>query len=1021
MNAIDFCYTNFQYHHWEEWLASGVDTEIITLNVKSLEGTTPYEYLIYSSKISRRNDGRLRDRDLKKYRHIEHGGWWCSGIDPLDEYNPMMWGCFKPDKPRRDTSKINKHIKYEHPYKEATRAFFLQVPIPTWRLVSRYCGIEIKNEDFDHPWGFWYWVWRKNVPIVIVEGVKKAACLLTAGYAAIAIPGVNAGYRTPKDEGGNVVGKPFLIPDLKHFATRDRRIDICFDRDKKPETVQRVRTAIKRMGKLLAVEGCDVRVIDLPGEEKGVDDFVVAQGEEAFYELYCNAKILELWQIHLYTLLTLQISIQVTQKYLEQIQMSENEKLIVLKSAKGTGKTQWLVGEVAKAHARNRRVLIITHRIQLGEALCERFGVNYVTEVRNSGTGDLLGYGVCIDSLHHQSQARFNPNDWSNDTVIIDECDQVFWHLLNSGTEVAKRRVAVLKNLKLLIQNVLGSPEGKIYLASADVSDCDVEYVLSLTGEIQVKPFIIVNDYQPKAGKCYTYKGSNPRDLVVALDKAILQGRGCAIASTQQISTTNQQNEPQTASSHLLLCSAQKAKSKWGTQALEERFRRKFPELRILRIDSESVSDPSHPAYGCIANLNQILTEYDLVIASPSLETGVSIDIQGHFQAVWGIFQGVQSANSVRQMLARLRENVDRHIWVRSRGVGTVGNGSTSMGSLLASQHAATRANIALLSEADNADYSCIDEKFQPESLQNWAKRACVINAQMHHYQDFVLQGLEEDGYEIIDANKAPEVESQQIFEEVKLISHELRLDECKAVADAEDISESQLKKLQEKKVKTKPERHQERKALLQQRYGVEVTPALVWKDDESWYPQLRLHYFLTIGCEQLPARDAAKAKMQIEAGENLRAERSLWGRFPSTKLRGVQSVDQSSGENAIWKPDFNRSQLLAKVLMLENMNIRYFLTPGVMFRGSDAASQKLKRLAVENRYIIKNYLGISVSEGMSPISIVQTLLGKLGLNLSYVGRLGSRGKRERVYEFIEPQDRRDEIFTKWLSHHIPG
>jgi hypothetical protein len=62
MNAIDFCYTNFQYHHWEEWLASGVDTEIITLNVKSLEGTTPYEYLIYSPKISRRNDGRLRDR-----------------------------------------------------------------------------------------------------------------------------------------------------------------------------------------------------------------------------------------------------------------------------------------------------------------------------------------------------------------------------------------------------------------------------------------------------------------------------------------------------------------------------------------------------------------------------------------------------------------------------------------------------------------------------------------------------------------------------------------------------------------------------------------------------------------------------------------------------------------------------------------------------------------------------------------------------------------------------------------------
>jgi hypothetical protein len=131
---------------------------------------------------------------------------------------------------------------------------------------------------------------------------------------AIAIRGVNAGYRTPKDEEGNLVGKPFLIPDLKHFATQDRRVTICFDRDQKPETVQRVRTAIKRMGKLLAVEECDVRVIDLPGPEKGVDDFVVSQrkvtesitledseteGEDVFYKLYYYAETLELWQIEM--------------------------------------------------------------------------------------------------------------------------------------------------------------------------------------------------------------------------------------------------------------------------------------------------------------------------------------------------------------------------------------------------------------------------------------------------------------------------------------------------------------------------------------------------------------------------------------------------------------------------------------------------------------------------------------------------------------------------------------------------
>ena len=105
--------------------------------------------------------------------------------------------------------------------------------------------------------------------------------------------------------------------------------------------------------------------------------------------------------------------------------------------------------------------------------------------------------------------------------IKFGESNQVFWHLPNSGTEVAKRRVSVLKNLNLLIQNVLSSPQGKIYLASADVSDCNVDYVLSLAGEIKVKPFIILNNYQPQARNCYNYEGNNLKDLIAALDKAV--------------------------------------------------------------------------------------------------------------------------------------------------------------------------------------------------------------------------------------------------------------------------------------------------------------------------------------------------------------------------------------------------------------------------------------------------------------------------------------------------------------------
>jgi hypothetical protein len=719
------------------------------------------------------------------------------------------------------------------------------------------------------------------------------------------------------------------------------------------------------MGRLLVNEGCSLRVIDLPlGAEKGVDDFIVAHGQPAFDALYNTAVALELWEIKLFTLLTYPPAIALNQRFLDHLLIPSGEKLIILKAPKGTGKTEWLSTEVAKAHDLGRRVLIITHRIQLGEALCDRFGVNYVTEVRTNETGTLLGYGVCVDSLHQESQARFNPNDWANDVIIIDECDQVFWHLLNSGTEVQKRRVSVLKNLKQLVQNVLGSSQGKIYLSSADVSDTDVKYVLSLAGEYRVNPFVIVNNYRHVAGNCYNYSGSNPKNLIAALDKAIAKG-----------------------GHHLLCCSAQKAKSKWGTQALEERFRRKFPHLRILRIDSESVADPSHAAFGCIAHLNEILTQYDLVIASPSLETGVSIDIRGHFDGVWGIFQGVQPVNSVRQMLARVRETVDRHIWVREWGMSVVGNGSTSIGGLLRSQHVATQANIALLSAADNDDYSYIDQNFQPESLQTWGKRGSVINVEMRRYRESVLAGLVEDGYTIIDADDVDDDESGAVIESVKAASQELYTAECKAIADSDELSPTELKKLQDKRAKTKTERHQQRKAELSRRYEIDVTPELVEKDDDGWYPQLRMHYYLRLGREFLTNRDAKRAKAQLEAGEN-----------------------------SIWKPDFNKGQLLTAVLLLERLNLLQLLTPGERLRSSGEAMQELKKMAMENRYLIKTCLNVTISEKFTPIAIAQKLLAKIDLKLNYVGRLGKRENRECVYQFVAPDDQRNSIFGQWFN-----
>lgn len=62
-------------------------------------------------------------------------------------------------------------------------------------------------------------------------------------------------------------------------------------------------------------------------------------------------------------------------------------------------------------------------------------------------------------------------------------------------------------------------------------------------------------------------------------------------------------------------------------------------------------------------------------------------------------------------------------------------------------------------------------------------------------------------------------------------------------------------------------------------------------------------------------------------------------------------------------------------VLLLEDLNIRHFLMPGVMFRGSDVELQQLKTNAVQHRHIIRNYLGVADSKKMSAFPLIQTLL----------------------------------------------
>jgi Domain of unknown function (DUF3854) len=961
-------------NYLNEWQASGVDEQLTQLNVIALEGSSPSEYLLYADNLPRRNDGRIGEMILKRYAHTEDGGWWCSGVDLLTGEEDL-WGCFKPDRPRTNEKK-GKPIKYEHPPKVPTGIFALRLPLHIWQRIADRHEVEILPGDVDDSYsdfGFWRWLLKHpSIPICLTEGAKKAGALLSIGYAAIALPGVNSGYRTPKDEFGNRIGKSRLIPQLEKL-TRKREVCIVFDRDSKPNTVKAVNAAIRKMGYLLRQSSSSVKVIDWESHlGKGVDDLIANWGEERFEEIYLKALPLETWKAKTWTQLTHTPQIQISDRYLPSVAIPETAKLVGIKSPKGTGKTKLLEEIVASASAKGQWVLAIGHRIQLVQALCQRFGLKYITEIDRNSTDLEKGYGLCIDSLHPNSSAQFQAMDWSNGIVIIDEVEQVLWHGLNSAT-CKDNRVAILKSLKLLMQNILGG-EGQVYVADADLSDTSLDYLTSLSG-VDLEPFIVENKWKPdkKDGwQVYNYEESTPKRLVKDLEKHIQDG-----------------GKP------FVCLSAQKLKSQWGTRTLEAYLNKKFPQKKILRIDSESLADPQHPAYGCIANLDRILGNYEIILASPSIETGVSIEIKNHFTSVWCVAQGIQGENTVRQTLGRIRANIPRYLWCASYGFNKIGNGSTSIPALLTSGHRLTQLNMRLLQQSDFESIDDVDTEFQAESLLCWAKMAVRFNAAMINYRDSILAALREEGHQIREAsNLTSKVESQNKAETKSLVEAiaEVREQnyqaECQAIARSKHLRDEEYLILSKRMVKTNAEKRQLRKFELNKRYRLPVTSELVTLDDDGWYQQLRLHYFLTVGRHFLADRDAIVARKMLDRGNG-----------------------------SLFLPDFNNSQLGTTIGILEILGISNLLQDLKReLSNLDSDLQEMATISINNRLEIKTATKIGIAKNASPITIVRYFIDRLGFGLQCLRCGGDRRKRIRYYQIVEPQDCRERIFSEWLA-----
>ncbi|MGB3206719.1 MAG: DUF3854 domain-containing protein [Crinalium sp.] len=206
-------------------------------------------------------------------------GWYVLSCDPITGKRSNN-GQFKPDEPIDfPDSEPAKYVSF--PKKSQSNkgidAIYLALTLNDWIKISDRTGIPFTEDDIDKTrddLGFWAWV-QKNpeIPIIITEGIKKAACLLGHGWVAICLAGVTCGQRSGKK----------LLESLTEFIVPGRPVFLAFDADIVEKTP--VRRALIQLCQLIkrTDKTSITRIIqwDL-ALGKGCDDLIVNHKVEAF-------------------------------------------------------------------------------------------------------------------------------------------------------------------------------------------------------------------------------------------------------------------------------------------------------------------------------------------------------------------------------------------------------------------------------------------------------------------------------------------------------------------------------------------------------------------------------------------------------------------------------------------------------------------------------------------------------------------------------------------------------------------
>jgi hypothetical protein len=372
----------------------------------------------------------------------------------------------------------------------------------------------------------------------------------------------------------------------------------------------------------------------------------------------------------------------------------------LIKSAKGTGKTVLIEkivnqakfnGQIFNFEKNNKiykeiPVLLVGHRQALLAETCKRLEITCYLDSKfsdrdfnsRSNKNDLIKthkpkfYGISIDSLI----SRMQGSSEHFPIIIIDESEQVFSHFL---ADSLKKRVDNFFVLAGLIQNA-----SHVYCFDADMGEITIQGITSCfdvdknhdkkirdilfnnhlrdlnlgkpninndqTSDINYFPeenistptffksdiYFHLNTYIPEAGNLVLFDSSN--EIQGHLIESIKSNKKCFVVSNSKKIIDN----------------------------LTAMIKRLFPALKVFSITSENSNQTEVRIK--VTNMVSTVKTHDVILASPSLGTGIDISFENKeriVDCVYGIFNSkINTHFDIDQQLGRVRHPKNVYVWV---------------------------------------------------------------------------------------------------------------------------------------------------------------------------------------------------------------------------------------------------------------------------------------------------------------------------------------------------------------------